>query len=219
MISEEQHALYYAARAREYDASVGYGKAPVEAGLAPLKSHLADAMQGLDVLEIACGTGYWTRVAARTARSVLAVDFDATSLMLAQARLARHDRVSFARADAYRLDGVPAHFNGAFGMFWWSHMPRTRIGEFIDALHARLAPGSRVVFADQLPYAHPGARRVDERGDLIEERALFDGTRFEVVKNFPTAQQMSKWLAGRASGMEFFSDPNGRWWFASYRTV
>lgn len=218
MFSEEQHAQYYAARASEYDASVGYGKAPVEAGLAPLKSRLAAALEGLDVLEIACGTGYWTHVAAQVAHSVFAVDFDAVSLTLAQSRLAGHDHVSFHRADAYRLDGVPSRFNAAFGMFWWSHMPHARITQFIDALHGKLEPGSRVVFADQLPYAHSGSRHVDD-GDLIEERALFDGTRFEVVKNFPTAQQMSHMLAGRAADFEYAADPQGRCWVASYRTV
>jgi SAM-dependent methyltransferase len=218
MFSEEQHTLYYAARAREYDASVGYGKAPVEAALMPLKLRLAAALDGLDVLEIACGTGYWTQVAAKVARSMLAVDFDAVSLTLAQNRLAAQDHVSFHRADAYRLDGVPSRFNGASGMFWWSHMPHTRIAQFIDALHGKLEPGAHVVFADQLPYAHSGPRHIDD-GDLVEERALFDGTRFEVVKNFPTAQQMSNMLAGRASGFEYETDPQGRWWLASYRTV
>lgn len=219
MSSDAQHAQYYAARAPEYDASVGYGKAAVETGLAPLKAHLATRLAGLDVLEIACGTGYWTQVAAQSVRSVFAVDADPTSLALAQKRLAPQSQVSFHRADAYRLDGVPTDFTGAFGMFWWSHMPQARIEVFLDALHGKLRPGATVVFADQMPYAHSGARRVDDHGDLLEQRALLDGTHFEIVKNFPTAGQLSQWLAGRARDVDFIVEPHSRWWLVAYRTV
>lgn len=218
MHSEAQHIRYYAERSHEYDASVGYGKAPVEAGLAPIKAHLTDAIDGRDVLEIACGTGYWTAVAAQVSESLMAVDFDAASLRLAQERLKANRHVSFHRTDAYLLDGVPARFNAAFGMFWWSHMPHARIAQFIDALHSKLAPGSRVVFVDQLPYTHAGARRTDD-GNVIEERTLFDGTRHEVVKNFPNAEQIAAQLGNRATAFEHISDPNGRWWLAQYQTV
>ena len=33
-------------------------------------------------------------------------------------------------------------------MFWWSHVPRQRIGEFLASLHGRLEPGARVVLMD-----------------------------------------------------------------------
>lgn len=216
---DHEHARYYAARAAEYDASVGYGKAIVEAGLAPLKAHLSTWLEGLDVLEIACGTGYWTHVAAQRAHSVFAVDFDATSLGLAQERLAAHKHVSFQRADAYRLDDVPAQFTGAFGMFWWSHMPNARIDTFLDALHRKLKPGAHIAFADQMPYAHAEPRHTNTQGDLIEARALFDGTRFDIIKNFPTERQMLRWLGPRGSDIEFITDPNSRWWLVKYRNA
>ncbi|MGF6666243.1 SAM-dependent methyltransferase [Paraburkholderia atlantica] len=219
MSNAKEHARYYAARAPGYDASVGYGTVLVEAGLAPLKQHLVNALSGLDVLEIACGTGYWTHAISGAARSLYAVDYDAASLELARRRLAHEDHVRFQRADAYRLDEVPARFEGAFGMFWWSHMPRARIGSFLDVLHARMLPGSPIVFADQMPYRHTGSRRFDEHGDLIEERLLEDGTRFEVVKNFPDEQEVGQLLSGRAREISYVADPDRRWWLVRYRTA
>jgi SAM-dependent methyltransferase len=215
----DPHAAYYAARAAEYDVSVGYGTPFVEQHLAPLKAQLQSALNGRDVLEIACGTGYWTHAVAATARSLLATDRDATSLTLAEARMASSEHVRCQLADAYTLDGVSGQFNAAFAMFWWSHMPKSKIPAFLRTLHSKLAPGARVVFADQLPYGWQGNRRLDEEGNLLEERTLIDGTPFEIVKNFPTEAEIAMLLAGIAQQPLYSTGADGRWWMISYRTA
>jgi hypothetical protein len=50
----EEVAKYYAARAREYDLSAGYLDAHAETLRSPLKAQFRDALQGHDVLEVAC---------------------------------------------------------------------------------------------------------------------------------------------------------------------
>ena len=219
MPNPEEHANYYGARAPEYDASVGYGTDRVEAGLAPLKNQLRATLAGYDVLEVACGTGYWTQAVAQTASSVLAVDLDQTSLALAKARLAAKDTVRFQRANAYSLDEVEGRFTAAFGMFWWSHVPTAQLTTFLSTLHSKLQSGAPVVFVDQLPYKHPGSRRFDDEGNSVEQRTLFSGATYEVVKNFPSELEILEVLTGFAQEPTYSEGPDDRWWMISYRAV
>ncbi len=218
-LPKPDHAGYYAARANEYDVSVGYGTPRIEANLAPLKAQLRAALAGLDVFEIACGTGYWTLNAAQSAHSIVAVDSDPTSIELARVRLASITAARCVLADAYMLDGINGPFTAAFSMFWWSHMPKAKIRGFLNTLHARLVPGAKVIFVDQLNYSHGEQRRFDSEGNLIEERQLLTGGKFEIVKNFPTEVELTQILSGFAQELNYSTCPEGRWWMMSYRTV
>lgn len=103
-------AKYYAARAREYDVSAGYLNPDAERRRAPIKVRFQEALKGHDVLEIACGTGYWTEVIAVAARSVLATDLDPGMVALARRRLASVTNVRCQVADAYSLREVSGPF-------------------------------------------------------------------------------------------------------------
>lgn len=213
-----EHADYYAARAAEYDASVGYGSPRVEVHLEPLKTRLRGMVAGRDTLEIACGTGYWTEVASASARSIVATDLDPTSVALARARVASRDSIRCQLADAYSLEGVTGHFDAAFSMFWWSHIPKSRLPSFLRTLHGKLQSGATVTFVDQLPYAWSGKRRFDDEGNLIEERMVSGGARFEIIKNFPTESDLVDALAGSAQRLVYAVCPDKRWWMITYQT-
>ena len=59
---------YYAARAAEYERI--YDKPERQQDLAAMRAAVPPLFTGRDVLEIACGTGWWTRLIARTSRPV-----------------------------------------------------------------------------------------------------------------------------------------------------
>src|SRR3954468_6957863 len=65
---------YYARRAKEYERI--YHKPERQEDLAKLKELLPRTFARERVLEIACGTGYWTEVLAGTASSVTATDIN-----------------------------------------------------------------------------------------------------------------------------------------------
>ena len=146
-------ADYYAALAPEYDVTAGYTDAEAEGLREPIKARFRQAFRSRNVLEIACGTGYWTEVVGEAAASVLALDITPAALTQAQARCSRLPHVRFQIADAYTLEGVRGDFDAAFAHWWWSHMPRARVRDFLSSLHAKLAPGALVLFRDHLPRA------------------------------------------------------------------
>ena len=182
---------YYAQRAFEYEGI--YRRSERQTDLALLEQRVSKAFDGLDVLEIACGTGYWTRFIARSAKSIFAVDCNAEGIVLASEKdYGTNCRVNFIRCDAYELNDIGTDFSGAFCGFWWSHLPQDRIATFLETLHFRLRPDARVLMIDNR-FVHgsstPISRR-DANGNSYQRRTLADGSIHEVLKNFPTETEL-----------------------------
>ena len=74
-----------------------------------------------------------------------------------------------------------------------------------------------VCTADQLPYEWM-KRRCDEEGNRLEERSLQDGSRFEVVKNFPAERELVHELAGIADQVVYGEYAREGYWTVSYTT-
>ena len=168
---------YYAARAREYEAI--YAKPERQRDLRRLERDIPARLAGRRVLEIACGTGYWTRLLAQSAAHVVGVDASAQTLEVARAKGLPQDRVEFRLADAYALPDELGLFEGAFAGFWWSHVPRARQAEFLACLDRRLVPGARVTLLDNL-YVEGSSTPVaetDPQGNTWQRRRLHPESR------------------------------------------
>jgi SAM-dependent methyltransferase len=192
-------ADYYARRAAYYERV--YAKPERQADLRAMASWLAGRFAGRHVLEIACGTGWWTPHGARDCASWLATDINDETLALARAKPLPEGKVRFALADAYRLESLgAARFDGAFAGCWWSHVRRADLAPWLDALHARLASGARVVMLDNsfVQTSNLPIHRRDEEGNTYQLRTLDDGSTHEVVKNFPTREEAIAALGTRA---------------------
>lgn len=134
-----------------------------------------------DVLELACGTGLWTRSLAGTATvtSVTAVDGAPEMLALARDRVGPEAPVRFVEADLFSWRPDRRYDTVWFG-FWISHVPEERFEPFWRMVAAALAPGGQVFFFDD---SHrPAEELVDGPASSIVERRLHDGTPFRVVK-------------------------------------
>src|SRR3954469_8330001 len=105
---------YYAARAPEYDRI--YLKPERQPDLRAIEAWLPTLFAGRSVLEVACGTGYWTQFIARVADHVLAIDAAPQTLQIARRRVAG-GKVDFVAADAYALPAPAGRFDAAFAGF------------------------------------------------------------------------------------------------------
>lgn len=212
MTASDEVTRYHAARADVYDETASYLDREAEALREPIKARYRELFKGRDVLEVACGSGYWTRVLAGVAASVFAFDINAEILQKAVERCAGLPNVTFRIADAYTFLGVPTGFDAAVAIFWYSHIPRANIPQFLDALCRVLAPGALVMFIDQLPY-EPAFRTMNEAGNVLPEgRALPAGRTFSVIKNFPTEAELRASITPFGEDIAYTARPaEGNW--------
>ena len=209
---------YYDQRAAEYEQiyrprDEGHGRE-----LGELARELRTALEGRRVLEVACGTGYWTGCAAKVARAVTATD--ASLAMLAEAReKALPANVTLRFGDAYHLAAVDGEFDAGLAMFWISHVPRARLPAFLDSLHARLLPGSIVYFADSVYLPGVGGELLpaDGSGDTYKLRRLADGGRHRVLKNYFSERELAGLLAPGTSDLAIRM--GSHFWSARYRVT
>ncbi|MBI3370611.1 MAG: class I SAM-dependent methyltransferase [Betaproteobacteria bacterium] len=181
---------YYARRAAEYERI--YAKPERQADLAVLRARIGAFFAGRRVLELACGTGWWTAVIAPLAARVTALDVNEEVLAIARAKAFAPGRVEFAIGDAYAPPELRATHDALFAGFWWSHVPKARLEAFLARAAQAIAPGSRVAFLDNryVEGSSTPLSRTDAGGDTWQRRGLDDGSEHEVLKNFPSREEL-----------------------------
>lgn len=206
-------ATYYARRAAEYEAV--YLKPERQEDLRRIMSFFSTAFADLDVLEIACGTGYWTQFIAQTAATILASDINDKMIRIARQKDYGHCRVRFNVSDAYSLR-VKKPRNAAFHGFWWSHIPVQMISAFLEGFHANVLPRAKVIMIDNLFVEDSSTpiTRTDEFGNTYQQRRLQNGTEYEVLKNFPSTRFLRRQLDGQSRG--FKVSLLRHYWIAEY---
>jgi len=190
---------YYRRRAGEYEAI--YAKPERQSDLAVLRQAVPQHLAGRRVLEVACGTGYWTTLIAPLAASVVATDLAEEPMAIARSKSYAPGRVRFVLADAYDLNEDLGRFDAALAVFWWSHVPLGRVGHFLSSLHRRLEPGARVLLMDNL-YVEHSSTPIAEReadGNTYQTRSLTDGSESRVLKNFPSEAELRAALRPHAA--------------------
>jgi SAM-dependent methyltransferase len=206
---------YYGQRAPEYDRI--YAKPERQPDLRAIEQWLPALFRGSDLLEVACGTGYWTRYLAPVARNIVALDASPRTLDIARARPGAGG-VRFTAGDAYRLPFEAARFDGAFAGFWISHVPRERFAAFFGELHRVLRAGARVVLLDNryVEGSSTPVSETDARGNTYQARRLDDGSAHRVLKNFPSQDEM-RGVLDAAGTIDFRWHEWTHYWAVDYR--
>jgi demethylmenaquinone methyltransferase/2-methoxy-6-polyprenyl-1,4-benzoquinol methylase len=208
---------YYRQRAAYYERV--YHKPHRQTELRAMEAWLPPVFVGRRVLEIACGTGWWTPHGARDASRWLAIDANEATLDVARSK-PLPACVELRAADAYTLAELgDERFDAAFAGCWWSHVPKQRLDAWLDTLHAKLLPGAVVVLLDNRYVEHDSTplSRYDEHGNGYQSRRLDDGSTHEVLKNFPIEAELRERLAGRVRAFEWAAWPH--YWACRYELI
>jgi len=175
--------------------------------LAVLQQFVA-SQKGLgDVLEFACGTGYWTQELVKNASSLTAVDGAPEMLAIAKGRTASK-QVEWVCADLFSFE--PARkFDTIFFGFWLSHVPHARFDAFWRMVREAATPQTSVLFLDSRFEPTSTAKDHvlnDANADRVRRR-LNDGREFEIVKIFHKPQELRERLERLGWNFEVHSTP------------
>ncbi len=175
---------YYAARAGEYEKL--YEKPERQADLRRMTAVVQDLFQGKTVLEIACGTGWWTQRIAQTAQSILATDINEPMLDIARSKNYPRQNVIFRRDDMFNT-AIAQTFDGLFAGYIWSHIFLDQLDEFLAQAARWVKPGGLMVFVDNrfVDDSNTPICFTDAVGNTFQDRQLENGEVYRILKNFP----------------------------------
>jgi demethylmenaquinone methyltransferase/2-methoxy-6-polyprenyl-1,4-benzoquinol methylase len=143
------------------------------------------------VLELACGTGLWTRHLVGYADHVTAVDASPEVIELNRTRLAGAP-VEYVEADVFEWQPPTASYDVVVFTYWLSHVPDDRLDAFWSGVRTALRPGGRVFLVDSCPYP-----RESSPGGRAQRRELNDGRTFTISKRYWTAPELEQDLRPR----------------------
>jgi demethylmenaquinone methyltransferase/2-methoxy-6-polyprenyl-1,4-benzoquinol methylase len=199
-----EQVAYYRARAGEYDewffrrGRYDRGdahRAAWSAEAARVEAALREEAPLGDVLELACGTGLWTRHLAGIASHVTAVDASPEVIAINRQRVGS-PAVEYVVADIFEWKPTRKYDFVLFA-FWLSHVPAARFESFWRLVRMALRPAGRAFFIDGLAEPESTARdhATPGTGGRVSRR-LEDGREFEIVKVFYEPESLTERLLG-----------------------
>jgi demethylmenaquinone methyltransferase/2-methoxy-6-polyprenyl-1,4-benzoquinol methylase len=192
-----EQIAYYDARAPEYDEWIDrrghYDRGP-EANanwhreLADVRQRLVAANLTGDILEFAPGTGNWTKVVARSATTLTAIDASAAMIAENRARLTRLgliDNVTYIQADLFTWQPDRQYDAIVIG-FFLSHVPDDLLDPILATISTAIKPGGRLFLVDSR-HTQTSSRPNSPYSDLdnpLTVRHINDGRTFTIYKLF-----------------------------------
>jgi len=180
---------YYSQRAQEYEKI--YTLPERKKNLSEIKEFLKESFSEKEGFEIACGTGYWTQFISETAKSIFAMDINASVIKIAKSKKYSCP-VQFQESDIFDLSSINQTFESGFAGFIWSHILKQELAKFIKNFLSKINKDGFVIFIDNtyVDGSSTPINRTDEYGNGYQERTLQDGRKFTVVKNYPTDEEI-----------------------------
>ena len=187
---------YYQKRAKEYDQV--YQKPERQNDLQQLQDYLKTTFANKKILEIACGTGYWTKTIAETCTAILATDVNTAVLAIAKTKNYNRGLVEFKELDFWQLKEPMTSYDAVFGGFIWSHILKKELPRFLTILQNQLNANGELIFIDNkyITGSNTPISRTDADGNTYQIRKLQNGAEYEVLKNFPTKAEIEDLIKG-----------------------
>lgn len=184
-------AEYYNKKAKEYEEVYQREDKKRLSEQALIKKYIEESFINRYVLELACGTGYWTKSLQPVAQKIIAIDQSQEMLTIASSRFENKANINFLQCDAYTPPVSFPKFNGCMANFLFSHIPKKDIHNFLKIVHARLENNAFVFFVDSNYQEGLGGKLVKKLGkDTWKRRKLNNGEEYDVLKNYYSKEEL-----------------------------
>jgi len=193
---------YYKNRASEYERI--YEKPERQHDLSLAAKTLKEKFKDKEVLEIACGTGYWTKIISETAKQILATDVNESVIQIAKSKDYSTTKVDFQTVDLYEIDDNLKH-ESLFGGSILSHIDLRDLHDFINKLIRLVIKGGLIMLMDN-NYVDGSSTPISEKdafGNTYQIRTLNDGNEYKILKNFPGENFIRQQLSGKVADIKY----------------
>jgi len=185
----DQHILdeqitYYRKMAQEYDETTSQTE-DLQRAFVRARDLLQQHAPVEQILELACGTGIWTRALLPLGRELTAIDASPEMLALARQKVG-NAVVQFQQADLFQWQ-PKQQYDLVFFANWLSHVPPQRLDAFLGTVARAVRPGGSLAMVDQYAPMQEDREisvRDAEEGAIYAKRSLLNGQTFLIVKAF-----------------------------------
>ncbi|MEZ5360457.1 MAG: class I SAM-dependent methyltransferase [Candidatus Zixiibacteriota bacterium] len=190
-MNNDQTIEYYQKRAREYDKIYFRNDSLRQAEIHYLYALSRRVLVGRDILDIACGTGFWTRIVSDAVQSVIGLDINSGTLEVAREKTYRCP-VDFIEGDFLNIGQLPKKVNGLLATFVMSHIKRQDYGALKETIARHVPPGSPIFFCDNNLICEVKPELIpDEEGiNTYKKRILENGEEYTILKNYFEADEL-----------------------------
>lgn len=206
---------YYRDRAKEYEEIYSWRDPYRQKEQNLMEKEIKEFLINSEIIDVGCGTGYWTQKVSEVAKSIIGIDINQSVLDIAYSKK-YHCPTEFKIMDAYKLTNFNKYFSGALVTFWLSHVKKEDLNIWINNLHSILKNGAHVFFSDNNYIKDISGELITKQGDsnTYRLRTLNDGRKYLIVKNYYTLEEILQIFKKHTKGIKkeniFYG--NCFWW-------
>jgi len=188
---------YYFLIQDRYNYFLGYENVGVIKKLNPVIEKIQKVVKNKEVLELACGPGFWSKHVNTTAKSLLCTDINNHKL----------GNINFEQVDNYNFPKFNKKFDICFAVDWFCHLDKRVIKTHLKSIYCRLKKNGQIVFCDQmegmqLNGLYFGNDNKDDFGNNISFRFI-NNKKFNIIKNFYTDDEYKEFFGKKIEILKF----------------
>lgn len=185
---------YYSKRADEYEQIYFRDNIERRKEIDDEVTRLKSLASKKSIIELACGTGYWTTRVSETASEIIATDLSFE--MIAEAKKKTyHCPIQFLQADLHDLPFAKASCDLLLLGFWFSHEPCQNYANLFEILQKLIRQNGKIWMIDNNPSAEGEIYKStgeDKYGNNYRQRFLDDKTEYSILKNYFSEKSLSE---------------------------